>query len=163
MVNVPTSVWIDERGRIVRPPEAAWSKAQSMMGVKLGDDRWTAGLKDWVRNGEKSPFVMPKEKLDLRLAARDEHRRASAEFRLGVWFHEQGKRDLATKHWEAAQELDPENWNYHRQDWSFDRAKAGPNWFKKYSELKGKPYYDPLDLPEPPKEQPKPEPGDGPY
>lgn len=155
MVNVPTSVWIDERGKVVRPPEVAYSKEQVMLGVKLGDRRYIEGLKDWVKNGEKSAFVMPRERLEKRLAPREEHRKASAHFRLGAHFHKEGKRELATKHWEEAQKLDPENWNYHRQDWSFDRQKAGANWFKKYQGLKGRPYYDPLELPEAKAPEPK--------
>jgi len=148
MVNVPSGVWIDEEGRIVRPPEVAYSKGRKLMGQKLGDDRYALGLKDWVERGPKSAFVMGKEKLSERLVRRSmRQRRAAEHFMLGAWFQAQKERKLSRKHWKRAQQLDPENWNYHRQDWSFDGASAGFKFLRKVSKLRGKPYYRPLDLP----------------
>ena len=50
-------------------------------------------------------------------------------------------------HWREAQRLAPDDWNYHRQAWSFTPDKAISNWLKKFGELKGKDYYPPLELP----------------
>jgi hypothetical protein len=158
MVNVPAGVWIDEQGRIVRPAEVAYSRGMSLMGQKLGDDRYAAGLKDWVRRGKESPWAMPRARLDKRLAvAARERRSADAHFKLGGHFQALGERALAKKHWAEAQRLAPENWNYHRQDWSFDGPMGGLKWLKKVQELKGKPYYKPIDLPQAPSEGPSPE------
>jgi hypothetical protein len=33
-INVPMGIWIDERGRVVRPAEPAWTNSQTM---KIGD------------------------------------------------------------------------------------------------------------------------------
>lgn len=149
MVNVPSGVWIDEEGRIVRPPEVAYSKEQKVLGTTIGDDRYIAGLRDWVAKGPESRFVMPPEKLERKLARRDPKlRRADAHFKIGVYFHQTGDKESAQKHWQQAQTLNPDSWNYHRQDWSFDPTTASRKWFGKFRALAGKPYYEPLDLPD---------------
>ena len=148
MVNVPAGVWVDERGKIVRPAEVAYSKKQQVLGQTIGDDRYAVGLRDWVENGEKSPFVVPDGKLRARLATRSKtERTADAEFKLAAYFSSQGDRELATRHWQIAQSLAPDNWNYHRQDWSFDSSKAITNWLAKVKKLGEKPYYDPVEFP----------------
>ncbi|MCZ6618701.1 MAG: redoxin domain-containing (seleno)protein, partial [Gammaproteobacteria bacterium] len=43
-----------------------------------------------------------------------------------------------------AQRLNPDSWNYHRQDWSFTPEEAGANWQKKAQALT-KPYYEPIE------------------
>ncbi len=149
MVNVPIGVWIDENGRIVRPPEVAYSKEQNVLGTTIGDDRYIAGLHDWVKRGADSRFVMSDEKLKQRLATDDiKLREADAHFKLATYFYRVGSMDDAKTHWAAAQKLHPDDWNYHRQEWSFDAKTAGPKWFAKYQALNGKPYYAPLDLPQ---------------
>ena len=148
MANVPTGVWIDENGTIVRPPEVAYSKEQTVLGTKIGDDRYVAGLHDWVKGGSDSRFVMSDDKLRKRLATNDiKLREAVAQFELAAYFYRAGNMKAAKTHWAAAQELHPDNWNYHRQDWSFDAKTAGSKWFEKFRALKGQPYYAPLDLP----------------
>ena len=148
MVNVPMAVWVDERGRIVRPPEVAYSKQQKVLGTTIGDDRYIAGLRDWVANGQQSPFVMSAQKLKQRLeTSPSEFRLADAHFKLATHLHALGDDEGAAVHWKAAQELRPDSWNYHRQQWSFEPKTAGRKWFQKFQALKGKPYYAPLDLP----------------
>lgn len=148
LVNVPSGVWIDEEGRIVRPGEVAYTTPQ-VLGQAVGGDRYVAALRDWVARGAESPHVLAGEKLQQRLPRRGaELARADAAFRLGVFFHEAGREDLANRYWEQAQSLNPESWNYHRQDWSFTPKEAMRNWMRKFGQLKGKPYYAPLDLPE---------------
>jgi peroxiredoxin len=148
MVNVPTGVWIDEQGKIVRPSEVAYSKQQHVLGQDIGDNRYAEGVRDWVEQGAKSPFVTPPEKLQSRLAVRDSKLRlADAEFKLGAWFSERGEREAATRHWQEAQKLNPDNWNYHRQDWSFDKKKEMTNFMAKVRQLGTRPYYDPVEFP----------------
>jgi peroxiredoxin len=149
MVNVPSGVWIDEAGKIVRPAEVAYSKQQKVLGRTIGDNRYAAGLRDWVEKGPRSVYVTPADKLKPRLAIRTARERlAEAEFKLGVYFSEQGNRELATRHWQQSQQLSPDNWNYHRQDWSFDKASEMKNWLSKVQKLGTKPYYDPVEFPE---------------
>ena len=149
-VNVPTGVWIDEQGRIVRPPETAWSRRWTFGDLAVGDERYVQALRDWVAKGAKSPYVLSGEVLRARLAGSNPDRPlADAHFRLAVHLYGAGQREAAARHWRSAQELDPLNWNYHRQEWAFDPGTAGAKWRAKYESLGGRPYYDPpaLDLP----------------
>ena len=147
LINVPAAVWIDERGSIVRPPEIAWSKQWSFGDIVAGDDRYADAIRDWVENGQDSVYVFSKEELLQRLAGSGEDRpRADAHFKLAVWLHGAGETEAAARHWQRAQVLDPDNWNYHRQEWSFDRSTASQKFRAKYEELRGKPYYAPPDL-----------------
>jgi len=149
MVNVPTGVWIDEAGRMVRPPEVAYSNKLSMFGVTVEGDRYVDALRDWVEKGEKSEFALTPDQLAERLPKPDTNLSlADAHFKLAVYLHEQDKTELAQKHWEEAQRLAPDDWNYHRQDWSFRKGEAMKRWMQKFRALDGKDYYAPLDLPE---------------
>jgi peroxiredoxin len=150
MVNVPTGVWIDEAGKIVRPAEVAYSKQQRVLNQDIGDNRYAQGLADWVANGPKSEYAMSSDRLKPRLAVRDARlRQADAQFQLGAYFSEQGNRELATQHWQQAQQLNPDSWNYHRQDWSFDKSKEMTNFMAKVRKLGTRPYYDPVEFPQP--------------
>lgn len=148
MLNVPSGVWIDEEGMIVRSPEVAYSKAHKFGGLEVGDDRYAIGLRDWVEHGTDSLFVMSKEQLSKKLKPTSlERPKADAHFKLAVFLHQRGSQDEAAAHWLSAQKLDPLNWNYHRQQWTFDPATQNQKWFEKFLGLKGKPYYEPADLP----------------
>lgn len=148
MINVPTGVWIDEEGRIVRPPEVAYSKEQKILGQTIGDDRYIEGLYDWVANGADSEYVVPLEKLTEKLAVVDPKLLlADTHFKLAVYYHEQGNEEAANEHWQEAQRLNPDSWNYHRQQWSFEPRTALKKWFEKFQKLDGEPYYAPLELP----------------
>jgi hypothetical protein len=149
MVNVPSGVWIDETGRIVRSPEVAYSKEQKVLGTTIGDNHYIDGLRDWVEHGADSRFVMSPEQLNPRLATAElQHRQADAHFKLATHFHGLGDADAAETHWKAAQQLHGDSWNYHRQQWSFDPKTATRKWFTKFRGLKGEPYYAPLNLPD---------------
>ncbi len=149
MVNVPTGVWVDEKGNIVRPGEVAYSKEQRVLGQTIGDNRYAEGLRDWVEKGAQSAYVVPPDALRSRLAVRSASERlADAHFKLGTYFFEQHKPELATKHWQEAQKLNPDSWNYHRQDWSFEKSKEMSNWLAKVRKLGDRPYYAPVEFPQ---------------
>ena len=149
LVNVPAGVWIDEQGRVVRPPETAAPKNQELkIGGKLittqGDD-YVAALRDWVAKGDKSEFVLSDEEYKRRVKERSpQEKEAEASFKLAVSLHEKGQNELAQKWWQRAQTLNPESWNYHRQDWSFT-TDAGKKWMEKFQNSKGD-YYPKLEL-----------------
>lgn len=149
MVNVPMGVWIDETGHIVRPAEVAYSDKVSLFGISVDGERYVDGLRDWVANGKESIYALSPAELAARRPKTDANAGlADAHFKLAVYLHEQGQAKPAQTHWEEAQRLHPDDWNYHRQDWSF-RGEGLSRWLKKFRALDGKPYYAPLDLPEP--------------
>ncbi|MGD9647179.1 MAG: redoxin domain-containing protein [Pirellulales bacterium] len=147
MVNVPSGVWIDEEGRMVRPPEVAYSHTMQVLTVKLPGDEYVAALRDWIEKGAESKYALSPEQLRKRLAPADgQAGLAEANFKLGVFLHEQGDDDDAKRYWGEAQRLAPDNWNYHRQAWSFTPKDATRLWFQKVRALDGKPYYAPLEF-----------------
>lgn len=148
MVNVPMGVWIDEQGRMARPPEVAYTDGFKLLGQAVGDKRYVPALRDWVRNGAESKYVLSRDDFRSRLSPDSSNRaQAELEFRIGAYLYRQNDQEGAKEHWAKAQAVDPDNWNYHRQDWSFEGAKAMTNWLRKVRALEGKPYYEPIDFP----------------
>jgi hypothetical protein len=107
VVQVPSTVWLDEEGRVVKPPTIA-----------PGDDRWKdwtkvdAGghheaLRRWVRTGEL-PAVPEATPEDASL------RTARAERRLAAWLRRNGYGEAAEEHFEAAVALAPLDFSIRR-------------------------------------------------
>lgn len=149
-INVPMGIWVDERGRVVRPAEPAWTSNETLkIGAKsivTEGQPYVEALRDWVRNGERSRYVLSDEEFAKRVKPRSAgEMEADAHFKLAVWFHNDGREELALKHWHRAQELNPGDWNYHRQEWSFTPADAGKKWLDKFQKLEG-PYYPKLEV-----------------
>ncbi|MHC5063508.1 MAG: hypothetical protein ACYTG5_05990 [Planctomycetota bacterium] len=147
MINVPSGVWIDEEGRILRPPEVAYSRQKIFGSIVAGDDEYAQALRDWVGKGGESEYLLQAEEISWQMRSRNPQRPAAdAHFRLAVWLHRNGSFEAAARHWQRAQELDPENWNYHRQQWSFDPETASAKFRAKYRALGDRPYYPPAEL-----------------
>jgi hypothetical protein len=117
--------------------------------MKFGNDVYRPAIYDWVRNGAKSRYVTDRESALAKIPKRSEaESKAEPMFKLGVWFYLQGDQERANRYWDEAQKLNPDSWNYHRQDWSFlARDETMKNWFAKFRALGDKPYYRPLELP----------------
>ncbi len=145
MVNVPTAVLIDERGVMVRYDEDAYSKVHSMGTFEFGNDRYRPVVLDWAKNGAESPYVQSAAQVTAHLSpSTKEEAAADPYFRLGVYFYAQDDAARANTYWDKAQELNPDSWNYHRQDWSFlEPAETNRNWLSKVQSLNGRPYYRP--------------------
>ena len=143
-------IWVDEKGRVVRPAEPAWTTDSKLnVGGKSIVTEGTAyltALRDWVANGDASKFVLSDEEFTLRVKPRSPaEMEADASFKLAVYFHDKGNNELAAKYWQKAQALNPDDWNYHRQDWSFSPDQAGKKWLDKFQKLDA-PYYPKLDI-----------------
>jgi hypothetical protein len=151
MVNVPTAVWINERGRIVRPNEVAFIDDRFKSFTNMDSAPYVDAIRDWATNGAKSVFALSEAELRARLKPDNADRlKADAEFALAEYLYKHGKGVDAIPHFKEAQRLDPDNWNYKRQAWALSDADRdyGTNFRKEVQKLNGKPYYEPRKLPE---------------
>ena len=147
-VNVPSGVWIDEEGRIVRWNEGTYAAQHKLGTIEFGSDLYVPALKDWLVKGAESEYVWTPEEVAAHIIPRTgDAEKAEPTFKLGVYFQQQGDEERANKYWEESQRLNPDSWNFHRQDWSFTPKQATGNWLKKVQTLGDKPYYQPMDLP----------------
>jgi len=153
MVNVPTAVWINEKGMIVRPNEVAYvdNRYKALHGIDAGP--YLDAIRDWVANGDRSVFVMNEKEVKERLSPQSlERSQADAEFALAEYLYKNGHGEDAIAHFKEAQRLDPDNWNYKRQAWALSDAEKnyGTSFMKEVQKLNGKPYYAPRQLPQKP-------------
>jgi tetratricopeptide (TPR) repeat protein len=150
MVNVPTAVWINEQGRIVRPNEVAYVDNRYKAMHLIDAAPYLDAIRDWVANGDRSAYVMSEAQLQARLKPQSPDRAmADAEFALGEYLYKQGNGPDAIPHFKEAQRLSPDNWNYKRQAWALSDAERdyGTTFMKEVQKLGGKPYYEPRKLP----------------
>ena len=70
---------------------------------------------------------------------------AEASFALGSLVSPRRNDRSRRQYFERAQALNPDDWNYHRQDWSFTPGEAGAKWLDKFQKLET-PYYPKLEL-----------------
>jgi hypothetical protein len=160
MVNVPQAVWIDEAGRIVRPPETAGSTdhfrqmdlATRTLAPELQAARDAAraayldAVRDWVLTGRHAlstdaargrlPQITPEIAL------------AHAHFRLGIWLRRHGNAAEGDAHLAEASRLHPGSWNMWRQAADLDevgKASSAAFW-QRVQALGDRPYYPPPDL-----------------
>ena len=172
MVNVPSAVWIDEAGRIVRPPEPAGAseafKAVDLESFSMPPEAIEAGsqvrnryfdaVRDLVRRGPDSPAALPAEEVLRRMGggdagAGDRPARAAAHFRLGGMLYRRGQPEAAQLHFAEAVRLRPENWAYQRQGRQLahpdavGELDAGPEFWMSLEARGAGTFYPPLDLP----------------
>jgi tetratricopeptide (TPR) repeat protein len=151
MVNVPTAVWINEKGRIVRPNEVAYVDNRYTGMHRLQAEEYLDALRDWAANGDRSVFVLSEKELKERLAPQNpDWAQAAAEFALAEYLYRNGQTAASIRHYKEAQRLNPESWNYKRQAWALSDAERdyGTSFMKEVQKLNGRPYYAPRRLPE---------------
>jgi hypothetical protein len=145
IVNVPTILWIDERGRIVRPNDVAFG-ADTFRGLTgLDASIHLNALRAWVR-GEKAAFAADEVRAQQTLPTAADQQ-ARAEFGLGQWLYERGRIDAATRHFERAGELAPHDFTIRRGTMPMRGIDPmGPQFRAMLAEWtqKGQPYYRPL-------------------
>jgi len=154
VVNVPSGIWIDERGMIVRPPETAYPAIPGFLKqkvepgvsapetadpyltdvlkesqkIRIQPRRYMKALRDWVANGAASRYALtPDQVVDRSRARSPDAAMAAAHFELAQHLHRAGHGDAAIPHFREAHRLQPENWTYKRQAWSLVDRRQGPN------------------------------------
>jgi tetratricopeptide (TPR) repeat protein len=174
VVNVPTGIWADEEGVIVRPPEPAFpgrvvlaelgvpegapprivEMLEEAAKIRVEPDRYAAALRDWAANGQASRFALPPEEVVARSAPRPpEVSRAAASFELGQHLYRSGQAEAAVRWFREAHRLQPDNWTYKRQAWELvDPVLQGPSeqyegdWLSDVRKIGAENYYPPVDL-----------------
>jgi hypothetical protein len=110
-INVPTGVWIDEDGRLVRPA-----------GPVFGDNSFTefhgidstvhhGELRSWVLDGELPAPAVVREGI---MAPTREEQEGRAEHRLAVHLLRAGRKESAARHFDRAAVLAPDDWTIRR-------------------------------------------------
>jgi thiol-disulfide isomerase/thioredoxin len=99
VVNVPSTIWLDEEGRVVKPPTIAPGDDQFVEFTELSADQHHDALRRWVHDGSVPTVDNPGDGDDLRLAR--------AERRLAAWLHRHGHTAAAEAHFTAAVDLAP--------------------------------------------------------
>jgi hypothetical protein len=135
---------------VVRINEGTYSMTIKLGGgnFAIGTDEYRPAVRDWVLKGAASEHVWGAEKVASKIRRRtSDEALAEPTFKLGVYFFQQKNEALARQYWKRAQELFPDSWNFHRQDWTFtSEGSSGKSFLEKRQNLGDKPYYAPLEI-----------------
>ena len=161
--NVPQATWIDEEGRLVRPPENAgqsdgFRRIDRKTGTMPADavaerarvkDLYFAALLDWAKRGALSPHALDADSVRARLHVPDAAvAEAHAAFRLGQALLRDGQADEATRRFAEASRLHPDSWAIWRQHAEKDGRglAAGAAFWERVDALGERPYHRPLGI-----------------
>lgn len=111
-INVPTVIWIDENGRIVRPPRVEHGSNKYAFVHQLDCGPHLHALRHWIATGE-TDFAAAAVSEQMPLPTFDEQL-ARAEHALAWYLFRQGKVDAAKQHWDKAIALSPHDWTIRR-------------------------------------------------
>lgn len=145
VINIPSSVWIDEEGTIVRPAEAAPAPPRPNAGPRLAmppdapqrlrdimaeaakirrdAEGYHAALRDWVAKGAESRFALSPAEVVERSRPRDADKaRGHAHFQLAAQLEMESHHAAAVTHFREAHRLVPDSWTFRRQAWSLEKV-----------------------------------------
>jgi hypothetical protein len=160
LVNVPQACWIDERGRIARPPETAGStdhfrrmdlKTRTMSPHDQAErlaarQAYLDAVRAWVATGA---HALPGDQVRERLPkVTPEIAEARVRFRLGLWLRTNGRTTEGDRQMAEASRQHPESWSLWRQAADLDEVgkASGPEFWKRVQALGDRPYYPPPKL-----------------
>ncbi len=173
IVNVPSGVWINEEGQIVRPPETAYPRRPSFLDreipadtppelaarmrlpkqIRIEAEKYIAALRDWVSKGAASRYALSPDEVIERSRPRPlEEAQAAAHFELGQYLYREDRVEEAIIQFREAHRLQPANWTYKRQAWSLNDPTQGPNsvyegdWASDVIKIGAENYYEKLDM-----------------
>jgi hypothetical protein len=166
LVNVPQAVWIDEAGRMVRPPETAGStdgframdrKNFTMPQAALEERQrvktaYLDAVRDWAVHGASSPYALDAKAVMERLIVPDAaNAQAHAHFRLGQALLRDGQTAEAAAEFAEATRLHPDSWAMWRQTADKDARglAVGEAFWRRVDALGDRPYYAPVALGQP--------------
>ena len=180
---MPNGVWIDEQGVIVRPaepshpgrneftesfrkidvstlpPEVAEVLVEARK-IRSDPEGYVAMLRDWAEHGSASRYALSPDEVVRRSRPRGmDEATAAAHFELGEHLHTAGDHAAAIPHWREAHRLDPDNWTYKRQAWTFATTPPGEpsdllqgpndlfdgNWLDDVRRAGAENYYEPFE------------------
>ena len=149
VINIPSSVWIDENRVIVRPAEAAPAPPNDREGpamdlpeelpqrfaemfgeamkIQSNPAAYHAALRDWVEKGAESEFALTPEEVIARSRPRSaDTALGHAHFELATALEQAGDHAAAIEHFRKAHALVPDSWTFRRQAWSLEPGGDTP-------------------------------------
>ncbi len=137
IVNVPTIIWIDEDGTIVRPNDVQFGTDTFIQFHGKASAPFLNAVRAWVRGG--SGARRGDDARQLQLLPTTEHQQARAEFAVAWHLQKQGRKDAAGRHFDRAAELAPLDWTIRRGSMPIrGQNPFGPEFF----ELAGEGMYE---------------------
>jgi hypothetical protein len=106
VVQVPSTVWLDEEGRVAKPPTIAPGDDRFKEWTKVESDAHHDALRAWARTGAVGSYEDSPDDADLR--------QARAERRLAAWLRRKGRVAEAEEHFQAAVALAPLDFSIRR-------------------------------------------------
>lgn len=145
VVNVPTVVWVDERGRIARPNDTVYVTDAYVKVHGIRPEPHLERIRRWVRDGTGA--LDDHEVRRLSAPPDDGHQRARAHFGLAQWLHRNGHEDRAEHHFARAGELAPHDFTIRRGSMRMrGQDPSGPEFRAMVADWvgRGRPYYETL-------------------
>ena len=144
VVNVPTTIWVDEHDRIVRPPAIAPGDDKFIDFVGFSAEPHHQALREWVREGT---LPMGADEVQARRQAPDPQLQlARAERRHAVDHIRTGDAVVGYARLEGALALAPDDWTIHRGSLPVrGKDPFGQDFFDFYErwQAAGRPGYEP--------------------
>ena len=129
VVNVPTIVWIDERGRIVRPNDNQFGTDTFTAFHGKASGPYLELIRAWVNEGKGA---LPEQEVRRhQLLPSAETQLARAERALAWRLQQRGRVEAARRHFERAGQLAPQDWTIRRGSMPIrGRNPFGPEFFE---------------------------------
>ena len=142
MVNVPTVVWIDEEGRIVRPNDVHYVSNEYSSVTQFHSRKPIEALRAWVLG--QAPAMIDPPPMPVPAQSDQE---ARATFALAWWLAQNGQSEAAEGWFQRAGELAPHDFTIRRGSMPIRGIDAsGPKFFEMITSWResGHDYYLPL-------------------
>jgi hypothetical protein len=143
VINVPTTIWVDEHDRVVRPPSIAPADDRFKDFTHIESALHHDALRRWVE-ADEAPMTTA-ELEARRRPPTAELQQARAERRLAMHLLRRGLQDEGNAHLERALDLAPDDWTIQRGSMPVRGMDPfGQDFFDFYErwQAKGRPGYD---------------------